>query len=279
MEGLIEEGFDSFKNKSGVAITSITDLTGIIDDIGPPECLRFGIESAYIHYLADINNQSVHQVLCLNQIKYLPTSFSIPLMGPEKLKEFYKTYHLERFKSLKIKIDEDNAVALIREIVKLHGGGVRIDANGSFKDPDRVLAMLEQFKPHQIEFFEQPMAVGTYEESIMLKNASSVPIIADESITNGQVTPELGKQFDGVNIKLMKSGGYIKALNQIKTAKKLNMKVLLGCMIETGLGISSAVNIAAKADYIDLDGFMMLGKDPYPLVGEENGNIFYSSIH
>ena len=278
-ENLIEDYFDHFKQKWVPSVDGIAVLTGLLNDIGVPECLRFGIESAYIHYLANANNQSVHQILSLNQMKIVPTSFSIPVMGPEKLKEFYTANRLDRFKSLKVNIYNEDGIALVKEVVKLHGPRIRIDANASFQDIGQVLEMIEQVKSDNIEFLEQPLPVGAYEESKMLKKKSPVPIIADESITNGNVTKELGFQFDGVNIKLMKAGGYIKALNQMRMAKSLNMKVLLGSMIETGLGISSAVNIASKADYFDLDGFLTLGNNPYPLVEEENGNIFYSSIH
>jgi glutamate racemase len=76
----------------------------------------------------------------------------------------------------------------------------------------------------------------------------------------------------------MKSGGYLKGLKQIRQAKILGLKTMLGCMIETSLGISSALNISSGVDYLDLDGFLLIKKDPFNILTEENGKIFFSFI-
>ena len=278
-EESVREAFDHFTSKSTIKIGNIAKLTEMIEDIKMPNCLRFGIESAYIHYLAAVSGKSVQEILSLNRVKFRPTSFSLPRLEIGDLKEVYRGGRLDRFGSLKITVDEDNAEDLIREAVKLYKGKLRIDADESFRDPRTLINILEKFKDISVEFLEQPMPAGMYEELKELKNSIDIPIIADQSLVSGYVTRELGEQFDGINIKLMKSGGYIKALNQIKAARELGMQVLLSSTVETGLGVYSAMNIADKADYFDLSNFLFVENDPYNLVTEENGNIFYSSVH
>ena len=275
----VSESFEEFALRKTVKIGNIAKLTDIIEDIDMPNSLRFGIESAYVHYLAEVSGRSAQEILCLNRVKFCPTSFSLPRLEAGELKKFYRSARLHRFGSLKLTVDQDNVEPLVGELIKLHKGGIRIDGNEAFRDPGALVNVLEKFKGADIEFLEQPMSTGMYEELRELKKSIGIPIIADESLANGYVTKELKERFDGVKIKLMKAGGYIKALNQIKTAKELGMKVLLSSTIETGLGIYSAMNIADKADYFDLDSFLAVENNPYNLVTEENGNIFYSTVH
>ncbi len=275
----IEECFYLFHSERPGTIENLENLTYLLDSIEMPKGLRFGIESAYIHYLADSGKTSVQQILCLNQVKYLPISFSIPIMKPSDIDRFYRQHKLARFGSLKVKVEGLNSIELVREVSKIHKGTIRIDANESFKSSEDVIEAVNALKGVDIEFLEQPLASGMHEESRELKSKIDIPLIADESFVGENITKDLREQFDGVNIKLMKSGGYIKALNQIQAAKKLDMKVLLGCMIETGLGIFSAMNIADKADFFDLDGFLIIKDDPYNLVMEEKGIIYYSFMH
>ena len=276
---LIEECFSCFNSGKNATIDGLEELTNSVDEVEMPKGLRFGIESAYIHYLAFLNESSVQRILCLNQVKSLPISLSVPSMKPSSFEDFYKKYTLDRFKFLKVKVDTAESMALVKKIVEFHKGKIRIDANESFKNPNAVMEMFNELEGIPIEFLERPMPLSLYEALKELKKKSPVPIIAGESVCPGNMTRELKECFDGVHVKLMKSGGYIKALNQMREAKELGMKVLLGDMVETGLGISSAMNIADRADYFDLDGLLLLEKDPYPLVTEENGHIFYSFVH
>ena len=81
--------------------------------------------------------------------------------------------------------------------------------------------------------------------------------------------------FDGVNIKIMKSGGLLCAVSQMQTARDLGLKVMLGCMVESSLGISYALALSSLGDYFDLDGFLFLKEDPFSLVEEKGGELFF----
>ena len=131
----------------------------------------------------------------------------------------------------------------------------------------------EKVKYLPIEFIEQPFPASMKEEYKELKKIINHELMADESIEDVADFSELSLMFHSINIKLMKTGSYFKARDLMKEAKKYQMKCMVGCMIETSLGISSAMNLASFGDYFDLDGSLLLKNDPYSMIKEENGNI------
>jgi L-alanine-DL-glutamate epimerase-like enolase superfamily enzyme len=103
--------------------------------------------------------------------------------------------------------------------------------------------------------------------------ASPVPVMADESSITARDVPALARYVSGVNVKLAKCGGIRSALKMIHTARAHGMLVMLGCMVETSLGISAAAHISGLVDFVDLDGAMLLADDPYSGPTYENGRI------
>jgi glutamate racemase len=196
-----------------------------------------------------------------------------------KIESFVKENNLQRFSTIKLKINDENALDLCREVLRVVNVPLRIDANEAFKDAHAVMRFLEKFPDlSRLEFLEQPLPADYHEEALELKKYSKVMLMADESVTKEEIGNYYPDRFHGVNIKLMKAGGYLKAVKQLRQAKLLGLKTMLGCMIETTLGISSALNISGGVDFYDLDGFLFLKNEPYKLVSEENGKIFYAYI-
>jgi L-Ala-D/L-Glu epimerase len=103
-----------------------------------------------------------------------------------------------------------------------------------------------------------------------------VPVIADEGAIVARDVPPLSGCVSGVNVKLAKCGGVRRALEMIHTARSLGMAVMLGCMVETSLGISAAAQISGLFDFVDLDGAMLLADDPFGGLLYENGRIILS---
>jgi L-alanine-DL-glutamate epimerase-like enolase superfamily enzyme len=103
-----------------------------------------------------------------------------------------------------------------------------------------------------------------------------VPIVADESAIAARDVPSLAGCVSGVNVKLAKCGGIRGALEMVHTARSLGMMVMLGCMVETSLGISAAAQISDLFDFVDLDGAMLLADDPFEGLLYENGGIVLS---
>jgi L-Ala-D/L-Glu epimerase len=125
---------------------------------------------------------------------------------------------------------------------------------------------------------EQPVPASAGPEALgrVTQAASPVPVIADESSIEARDVPRLAGYASGVNVKLAKCGGIRGALEMVHTARAHDMLVMLGCMVETSLGISAAAHISGLVDFIDLDGAMLLADDPYSGPAYENGRIVLS---
>ncbi|MBK24979.1 MAG: hypothetical protein CME70_13360 [Halobacteriovorax sp.] len=279
-DSLVENGFKKFMEADPSKFTTLEELLKVVGSIDLPNSLKFGIESAFVHYLANLSEQSVHQVLGLNTLNTVNTGYSLPILETGEISEFVKKHNLDRFHALKIKVDQNNAVEKVKELAKVFRGNLRIDANESFENADQVIKFIEDLGPNMpIEFLEQPMPADKHEDYLYLFDKSEVDIMGDESVTSTDITEYHAERFHAVNIKLQKAGGYLKAMKQIREARELGIKTMLGCMVETSLGISCALNLAFGVDYFDLDSFLFLEKDPFELVTEEKGRLFYSHFH
>lgn len=277
----VEQKFQTFVEEVPKTINGLEDMMAILEKMDFDEflALRFGLESAYVHFLAQLLEGSVQSVLGISSISKCATSYSLPILELGAYKAFIEEHRLKRFDSLKLKVTRDNAIDIVKEVRKEYAGDLWIDANESFEEVEEVLEVLNVVAPYRVILMEQPFAKNHYQKYLSLKkeNRSGILIIADESLGAGPITSDYGDAFDGVNIKLMKSGGYFNALKQLRSAKKLNLKVLVGCMLESSLGIYSALNISAEADFIDLDSTIYLKNDPLNLVFEERGMIQFAS--
>ena len=279
-EKAIREGFLLFCKKSEAQFTGLENLIHLLNQMPLPNSLKFGLESAYTHLLSHLSNRSIQELLGVNTVRTLRTSFSIPIMEPLLMENFVKNYDLNRFHALKIKLSGGKYdESALKVMASLYGGKFYLDANESFRNAKQFFLFAEKAANYPVEFIEQPFPADSHGEYLEIKKRSPIPVFADESISSEMVTDYHADHFDGVNIKLMKSGGYFKAIRQMREAQERGLKVQLGCMIESSLGISSAMAIAHKADYIDLDGCLFLKEDPYRFVHEEKGKLFLSNIH
>jgi L-alanine-DL-glutamate epimerase-like enolase superfamily enzyme len=146
-----------------------------------------------------------------------------------------------------------------------------LDANESFTDVEECIRVMEKIRKKPLVFFEQPLPASMKEESFYLKKYSPFTLFGDESMTDEADFSELKKSFDGVNMKLMKAGGLLNGIRLLREAKKSGMKTMIGCMVETTLGIESAMRLCGLADYADLDSFILVENEPFGLVKESDG--------
>ena len=270
---LILEKFDRIQ-PALASIDTLDSLTQIIDSQLLFNSLRFGIESAFVHYLSRKNNTSVFAQLGLKKPGEVYTSYTLPIMEPGKVKGFVDEYNLLRFKYLKIKISQETGAELIDEVLKVSQVPLRIDANEAWQDVDNLLLFMEKFKKKNIQFFEQPLPSFMKEEYKYLKKQSPFELVADESVTNHVDLEEIASQFHGINMKLMKAGGYFNGIKILQDAKKQGLKTMIGCMVETSLGIFSAINLCNDINYIDLDGHFLIENEPFNMVSERDGRLF-----
>jgi L-alanine-DL-glutamate epimerase-like enolase superfamily enzyme len=114
-----------------------------------------------------------------------------------------------------------------------------------------------------VEYVEQPLYKGSHEALRELKKSAPLPIFVDEdSMINADI-PKLAGAVDGINIKLMKSGGLVEARRMIATARAFDFKIMIGCMIETAVAITAAAHLGPHCDYLDLDGNLLVSNDPF----------------
>ena len=124
-----------------------------------------------------------------------------------------------------------------------------------------------------IELIEQPFPSKMIEEYKELKKRTEYKLLADESIEDIGNFNELASQFHAVNIKLMKTGSLLKAKKFLLEAKKHNLEAMMGCMIETTIGISYGMLFSGMVEYVDLDGFLLIKDEPFRLVKEAEGKL------
>lgn len=242
-----------------------------IDHLTIPTHLKMGLSGA----IADLERQTMgcswSEYLKVPKPLPVATSFSFPIMELSNLESFFIQHGLNRFKALKVKINRHNGVETLQEIRQFFKGPLRVDANEDFLKYEDVLNFLEKVDTTNLECLEQPLPVKSWNESKALKLRAPIPIFADEDLQDEDITSQLTEAYHGINIKLMKAGSLQQALKQKQQAQKQGLKTMLGCMVETSLGISLALQIAAEFDCIDLDGFLFFKEEPFKLVHEENG--------
>jgi L-alanine-DL-glutamate epimerase-like enolase superfamily enzyme len=249
-----------------------TDFFSYLQSCFLSNSLRSAIECAYIHaHREEFENIFLWKSL---KNKKLKTSFSLPILETHEIESFYHKWNLDNFSTLKVKVDQNNFLDNLLVLTKLSKAKLRIDANEAFDDWEKFYGPLEKNNLlEKIEFFEEPFPANRKDLYQEFKEHTKIPLIADESMTKNVPDLELKECFDGINIKLQKARGLKRSLEQLQAARKLDMLVLVGCMVETSLGISSIFPIASQADYVDLDGFLFLEKDPFDLIKVEGENL------
>lgn len=204
---------------------------------------------------------NLEQALGLTIPQNVLTSYSIPIVAIDRIEEYLELN--SQYDIYKIKVDETNALQIINQVSRFTDKKLRVDANEGFSSLDSYLDFEREIQNKNIEFIEQPFKVSMEEEYKTLKPLSIFPIIADESVENSMDINKIKEQFHGVNIKLMKAGGLRNAKELLLMAKSNSMKTMVGCMIESSLGISEALVLTSLCDYCDLDGAILTKNDPY----------------
>jgi L-alanine-DL-glutamate epimerase-like enolase superfamily enzyme len=139
---------------------------------------------------------------------------------------------------------------------------LRADANAAWSR-EQALTMARLLADAGFELIEQPVARDDIEGLRMVSKASPLPVIADEACHTLRDVRVLAGAVQGINIKLSKCGGIAEARSMALEARSLGMRVMIGCMIESSLGITAAAHLAPLAQYADLDGAALLADDPY----------------
>ena len=160
----------------------------------------------------------------------------------------------------KIKLGTSDDVAIVRELREHTKAVFRIDANCAWT-AEETIHNAPLLKDLGVEFLEQPLKADDWSGMEEVMHHSVLPVIADESCIVENDVEKCALHFNGINIKLTKCGGLTPALRMISKAKELGIKVMVGCMTESTVGISAIAQLIPQLDYVDMDGAMLLKSD------------------
>lgn len=178
----------------------------------------------------------------------------------------------------KIKLGTDNDVAIVKELRQHTDAKFRIDANCAWTARETIINA-PLLKDLGVEFLEQPLKADDWEGMEQVMHQSVLPIIADESCIVENDVEQCALHFSGVNIKLTKCGGLTPALRMIQKAKEFDLKVMVGCMTESSVGISAIAQLLPQLDYVDMDGALLLKEDIASGVHiESNGKVIFPTM-
>jgi L-alanine-DL-glutamate epimerase-like enolase superfamily enzyme len=211
----------------------------------------------------------------LNRTNTPVTSFTIGIDSLHVIEQ--KVREAEIYPILKVKVGVENDEEIIRTIRKVTDKVIRVDANEGWKSKEQARDKILWLEEQGVEFVEQPLPAKDLEGTAWLREQVHIPLIADENVSVASDIPALQYVFDGINIKLMKCGGLREAMRMIFAAKLLNMKIMLGCMIESSVAISAATQLSPLVDYADLDGNILITNDPFEGMYNHGGKLALSN--
>jgi len=199
------------------------------------------------------------------------TTFSIGIDTPEITRQ--KVREAEPFPVLKIKVGLDTDEATIAAVRSVTNKPLRVDANEGWKDKEVAVRKINWLATQGVEFVEQPMPADMLEETRWVRERVHLPLIADEACQRASDIPKLVGIFDGVNVKLDKSGGILEAFKMLQMARALGLKTMLGCMVSSSVSVTAAAHLSPGVDYADLDGNLLIANDPFSGVQVKNGKL------
>jgi L-alanine-DL-glutamate epimerase-like enolase superfamily enzyme len=228
-----------------------------------PAPARAALDLALLDRIARRQNLSIHRLLGLPRPDPKPTSFTIAIDRPETMAGM--ALQVANYPVLKVKLGSDaldvQRIAAIRKARP--DARLRVDANAGWKLAE-ALRMVRDLEGFDLEMIEQPLDRHDIPGMGQVQRATSIPIVADESLqTLTDIEALSAAGVAGINLKLMKVGGLSPALVMLRRARELGLKVMLGCMIETSIGATAMAALGGVADWLDLDSPMLITNDPF----------------
>ncbi len=192
-----------------------------------------------------------------------PTSWTVWLGDPDDMAR-RAAAAAPRFRRLKLKLGGGDGldVERVRAVRAVTDLPLMVDVN-EWWSLDEALEASAALETLGVEYVEQPLKQGD-PGGAELRRRSPIPVYVDEDCHTLADVAACAELAHGVNIKLAKSGGIREAIRMVHAARALGLGVMLGCMVESGLGIAAGCAVAPLCDHVDLDGNLLLARDPAP---------------
>jgi L-alanine-DL-glutamate epimerase-like enolase superfamily enzyme len=174
----------------------------------------------------------------------------------------------------KIKLGTADDVRLVRELRRHTRARFRVDANTAW-DVETTVKNAQALVELDVEFIEQPLPAWDWEGMRRVYDQSALPLLADESCLVEEDVERCVGHFHGINVKLCKAGGLTPARRMVARARALGLKTMVGCMVESSVGISATAQLAPVLDYADMDGAVLLARDVARGVRVDRGRIIF----
>ncbi|MFY9740217.1 MAG: dipeptide epimerase [Candidatus Cybelea sp.] len=238
-----------------------------------PAAARAGLDLALHDLIGKELDKPLYALLGLDPSCAPLTSFTIGIADPEAM--LRKVDEAAHYPILKVKLGAgtlSEQVEIVAAIRGRYGGALRLDVNEGW-NVDEAITILRELQRYEIEFCEQPIAAGNPQWLRAIRDRVSIPIVADEDCLVAGDLPPLYGCIDGVNVKLAKAGGIRGALAMIHSARAMGLKVMIGCMVESAIAATAAAHVSPLADWADLDGPLLISRDPFIGVRYEGGKV------
>jgi len=248
-----------------------SEISSWIGQEGPAPA-RAALDLALHDRIGKKLNLPLYELLGLPKPAPVSTAFTISISSLEEMAQM--AAERPQYPIIKLKLGSDDdigrvaAVRSARPDVKLY-----VDANAGWS-PDEAVKLAAALTPYHIEMIEQPVPGEDIEGLGYVQKHTDIPIVADESVQSIDDIEELAKAgVQGINLKLMKIGGLAPAMQMLRRGRELGLKIMLGCMAETSLGVTAMAHLSAWADWIDLDAPLLISNDPFDGINYDDAQI------
>jgi L-Ala-D/L-Glu epimerase len=238
-----------------------------------PQGAKMALDGIVHDWLGKRVGQPVHRLLGTDRVTP-PTSYTIGIDTVEGTAD--RARRANGYEVLKIKVGGPGDVERLRAVRAETEARLRIDGNEGW-DLDTARELTPELIELGVEFAEQPFPAADIDSFRAYRELETrLPVLIDEGCKDLRSVAPIAAYADGIVIKLSKCGGIREALRMIHAARALDLKVMLGCMIESELGIAQAAQLGSLADYIDLDGHLLISSKPFTGLGLLDGRLVLS---
>ncbi|MEL6457849.1 MAG: dipeptide epimerase [Cyanobacteria bacterium J06621_15] len=248
-----------------------------------PSAAKAAIDTALQDWMGKRAGLPLWQMWGLDRSVIKPISVTIGISSPQDAKKRVRNWlEFMDVKMLKVKLGSPGGIEADKKMLdavreEAPYPDLYVDANGgwSLEDAQQMSLILADMG---VNYIEQPLKQGREKQLVELKKSSPIPIFVDESCFTSADIPYLAECADGVNIKLMKSGGLTEAMRMINTARSCGLQVMFGCYSDSTLANTALAQLAPLADYLDLDSHLNLIDDPFVGALIEEGKILPNNL-
>ncbi len=253
---------DAFRPSSGWTPYHLPELVDAFSTLAPDqEAARCALESALWDWIGQARRRPLCRLLAIDPHRLPPSSFTISIDEPAQLAE--RVREAADWPILKLKLaGGEGDWAAVEELRRWTDQPFRVDANEAWSE-EEAAEKIPWLAAQGCELIEQPLPAGQLDATARLQERSPLPLVADEDAHGRETIADLATAYDAVNVKLSKVGGVREAVAMIHAAGEHGLDVMIGCFVESSLGIAAAAHLTPLARWADLDGAALLRDDPF----------------